>query len=82
MVPYHIALNRFDQETLLYPYTKRPITTSEPPINVFELWVVSNIPGNDISKGNILVEYTCPGPPLHETGNYSHRQTTTYLASG
>ncbi|XP_065203021.1 phosphatidylethanolamine-binding protein homolog F40A3.3-like isoform X2 [Planococcus citri] len=63
---YMASVNRYDPDTLLYPYTKHPVTVPEPPTNTGEMWVVTNIPGNDLAKGNTIVWYLIPGPPLGE----------------
>ena len=36
---------------------------AEPKMREFHHWLVGNIPGNDLSKGDVLSEYVGSGPP-------------------
>lgn len=52
----------------------------EPKFREWHHWLVGNIPGGDVKKGDTLSEYVGSGPP-QGTGN-SCNYTSIYWASG
>lgn len=56
---------------------------ADPKFREWHHWLVANIPGNDVSKGETLSEYVGSGPP-QGTGNFSFKfdlSLTLYLTS-
>lgn len=60
-----------DIQSVLFPNTQKSLYVSdpdapsrnEPKFREWHHWLVVNIPGNDVSKGETLSEYVGSGPP-------------------